>query len=170
MTNGSFDKAASVSGALARAVFFFGFWLVLSGVKPVDLVVGALAAVAATWVSLQLLPVAQSRLNFVALGKLVLRFPGQSLVAGIDVARRALDPRMPLQPGIVVYRPRLPPGPLRNGFCMMTGLQPGTLPCGADENGDLLIHCLDTSQPLLEQLAAEEALLAQALGAPHGHN
>ena len=157
-------KAAISRGSLARAVSFFGFWLVLSGVNPIDLVIGALAAVAATWASLHLLPVAQSRLNFVALAKLVLRFPGQSVVAGINVACRALDPRMPLQPGVVIYRPRLPSGPMRNSFCIMTGLQPGTLPCGADENGDLVIHCLDTSQPVLEQLAAEEALFAQALG------
>jgi multicomponent Na+:H+ antiporter subunit E len=47
----------------------------------------------------------------------------------------------------------------------VTSLLPGTLPCGTDESGGLIIHCLDASQPVAEQLAAEEALLVKALGA-----
>jgi multicomponent Na+:H+ antiporter subunit E len=41
---------------------------------------------------------------------------------------------------------------------------PGTVPAGAVESGALLVHCLDVSQPVVEQLAAEEALLVGALG------
>ncbi|MGA9819917.1 MAG: hypothetical protein WBQ54_23770, partial [Pseudolabrys sp.] len=33
----------------------------------------------------------------------------QSIVAGVDVALRALNPRLPLQPGFVIYPMRLPP-------------------------------------------------------------
>jgi multicomponent Na+:H+ antiporter subunit E len=53
---------------------------------------------------------------------------------------------------------------MQNTFCTITGLLPGTLPSGSDANGDLVIHCLDVSQPVLEQLAAEEAVLRQVLG------
>jgi hypothetical protein len=38
----------ALRGALARAAGFLGFWLILSGYTPADLVLGALAAVMAT--------------------------------------------------------------------------------------------------------------------------
>ena len=59
--------------ALPRAAIFFVFWLILSGTKPADLVVGALTAIAATWVRLRLLAARQWRLNPIALARLVLR-------------------------------------------------------------------------------------------------
>jgi multicomponent Na+:H+ antiporter subunit E len=151
-----------------RAAIFFVFWLILCGTKPADLLVGVLAAVAATWASLRLLPPGQWSLRFVALARLVLRFPRQSIAAGIDVARRALDPRLSLRPGFVTYHSRLPSGPGQNAFCTLTSLLPGTLPCGTDAGGGLIIHCLDVDQRIVEQLAAEEALLLEVTGGVRG--
>lgn len=153
-----------LGGLPARAAFFFTFWLILYGIKPGDLPIGIVAAIIATWASQRLLPLGSRILRPIPLVRLVLRFLRQSIVAGIDVAWRALDPRMPLRPGFVIYQSRFPVGPMQNTFCTMTGLLPGTLPCGSDENGALAIHCLDVSQPVLEQLAAEEAALRQVLG------
>lgn len=153
-----------LGGSFTRVIFFFIFWLTLSGVISADLLVGAATAIMAAWASRCLLPPGRGILHPIALARLVLRFPLQSIVAGFDVARRALDPRLPLRPGFVLYQPLLPSGPMRNAFCTMTGLLPGTLPCGSDKNGDLIIHCLDVSQPVVEQLAAEEAMLQQVLG------
>jgi hypothetical protein len=51
-----------------------------------------------------------------ALVRLGLRFVWQSAVAAADVARRALDPNLPLQPGFVLCPMRLAPGPARNAF------------------------------------------------------
>jgi multicomponent Na+:H+ antiporter subunit E len=93
-----------------------------------------------------------------------LRFLNQSVAAGLDVARLALDPRLTLQPGFVLFRPRLPPGPARGVFCAITTLLPGTLPCGGDANGDLVVHCLVVSPQVTPQLATEETLLLQAIG------
>ena len=124
----------------------------------------------ATWASLRLLPAGPWSFHPVALTQLVLRFLRQSIVAGVEVAWRALDPRLPLRPGFVVYRTQLPPGSMRNAFCTMTSLLPGTLPSGIDENDGLVIHCLDITQPVAEQLATEEALLVQALGRVHGND
>jgi multicomponent Na+:H+ antiporter subunit E len=149
---------------LARTAGFLAFWLILSGFGPVTLLVGALAAVIATWTSLRLLPPGRWSFRPLALAKLVLRFLRQSIGAGIDVAWRALDPRLPVRSGFVVYETHLPPGPMRNAFCTMTSLLPGTLPSGSDESGRLVIHCLDITQPVAEQLAREEALLVRALG------
>jgi multicomponent Na+:H+ antiporter subunit E len=92
-----------------------------------------------------------------------LRFLRQSVVAGIDVARRALDPRLPLHPGFVVYPVGLPRGPARNMFTTLMSLLPGTVPTGSDETGELLIHCLDTEQPVAAQLTMEEEVFARVI-------
>lgn len=149
--------------ALFRGVFFLICWLVLAGLKPADIAVGAIAAGLAAWVSLRLLPAAATRVDWTAVALMILRFPWQSLIAGIDVARRALDPRLPLRTGFVAFRPRLPAGPIEDAFCTIMALQPGTLPCGKNEKGELLIHCLDTEQPIIEQLEAEQAMLSRAI-------
>jgi multicomponent Na+:H+ antiporter subunit E len=147
-----------------RAVGFFVLWIILSGGEPADLVAGAVAVVVATWASLLLLPPRTSRVRPVALIGLVLRFLCQSVVAGVDVARRALDPRLPLHPGFVVYPVGLPPGPSRNMFTALMSLLPGTVPTGADAGGGLLIHCLDVEQPVAAQLAEEEEHFVRLIG------
>jgi hypothetical protein len=38
------------------------------------------------------------------------------------------------------------------------------LPAGSDENGALLVHCLDVGQPVAANLAREEALFSRAIG------
>jgi multicomponent Na+:H+ antiporter subunit E len=149
--------------SLARGAGFLAFWLILFGFSPADLPVGVLVAAAATWASLRLLPPGPSRLRPVALARLALRFLYQSIVAGIDVARRALDPRLPLRPGFVVYPVRFPPGAARNVFTTLTSLLPGTVPTGGDDD-ELVYHCLDLDQPVVSQLAAEEAALSRAIG------
>ena len=83
---------------LARGAMLFGLWIVLmQSAKTGDLAVGALATVAATWASLRLLP-PESRTRAVRRFARVLlpRFLWQSLKAGIDVARRAFAPSLPL--------------------------------------------------------------------------
>jgi multicomponent Na+:H+ antiporter subunit E len=92
----------------------------------------------------------------------VLLFLFHSIVAGADVARRALDPRLPLRPGFVAYPTGLPRGLRRNVFATLTSLLPGTVPTGELE-GQLFYHCLDVEQPVLAELAAEEEALVRAL-------
>jgi multicomponent Na+:H+ antiporter subunit E len=156
--------------ALARALCFIALWFILMpSAKPGDLVCGLIATLVATYMSLRLLPPAAGRLRLGALLIFAPHFLAQSLLAGIDVARRALHPRLPLQPGIVVYRTGFPPGLARNEFAIITSLLPGSLP--VDETADgLVYHCLDITQPVAEQLADEERRLAGALtsGEHHG--
>jgi multicomponent Na+:H+ antiporter subunit E len=153
---------------LARGAGFFGLWVVLIGLDPVDLAVGVAAAAAATWTSVRLLPPGSHRVRLAALPRLGLRFLWQSVIAGIDVARRAFDPRLPLRTGYVVYPVRFPRGPARNTFASVTSLLPGTVPADDNDEG-LLYHCLDIGQPVLEQLATEEREVAKALVPERGH-
>src|SRR5215472_16323937 len=104
------DGRNLLAGATTRAAVCFALWLALAGFKPADLPAAAVAVAAATLVSLRLLPPARWRVSQLGVAMLALRFPGQAVMAGVDVARRAFDPRLPLRPGFVTYAPRLPPG------------------------------------------------------------
>ena len=146
----------------SRAAWFLCLWLVLAGADLADVPAAAAAIAAATWTSLRLLEPSTARRSVRAIGQLVLLFLYHSVVAGADVARRALDPRLPLRPGFVAYPTRLTSGIRRNVFTTLTSLLPGTVPTG-EENGQLVYHCLDVEQPVASELAAEEAALVRAL-------
>ncbi len=167
MSNLSIAAGFSGLAFIWRLAAFFALWLILAGADPGDLPAATIAVVAATWTSLRLLPPGRSRPSPAALAIFALRFVRQSIVAGMDIARRALDPRLPLRPGFVVYPARLPPGPALNAFCTLTSLAPGTLPAGPDDSGAIVIHCLDVGQPVAAHLAADERLFTRALGG-HG--
>jgi multicomponent Na+:H+ antiporter subunit E len=149
--------------AIGRGLGLFALWVVLmQSAKPLDLAVGALAAIGATVASLRLLPPEAGRVRFAVLLALLPRFLWQSLKAGVDVARRAFAPRIPLATGFVDYRTGFPRGQARNHFATITSLMPGSLPSG-DGPDSIEYHCLDIGQPAAEQLAEEERRLAPAL-------
>ncbi|MFO1050421.1 MAG: Na+/H+ antiporter subunit E [Geminicoccaceae bacterium] len=149
-----------VPAALLRGLAALGLWLLLYGDDLAGMAVGITVAAAAAWVSLRLLPPASARLRPLALGALGLHFLWQSVVAGVDVAWRALDPRLPLQPGYVTCRLRLAPGPWRSAFLALASLLPGSLPAEVAPDGRALIHGLDLRQPVAEDIAAAEARFA----------
>ena len=160
-------RAVPTRAALVRGAGFFGAWLLLARLTDfawADLAVGLLAAALATWASLRLLPPGPARLRYRALPRLVARFLWQSLVAGLDVARRVFDPRLPIKPGYLAYPVRIPDGPRRAAFGAFTSLMPGTLPVGTDRDGSLVYHCLDLEQPIAASLARDEALVADVQG------
>lgn len=152
----------SAPGALlARAGIFFVLWGILIG--PEHRLVGLAVAAAATAASLRLLLPAPHRPRLERVPAFALRFVWQSVVGGWDVARRVFDPQLPIRPGFVRYPVGFPPGSARNVFTVVTGLVPGTLP--ADEDAEsVTYHCLDVSQPVAAQLAAEDTALSRVLG------
>ncbi|MCF1710890.1 Na+/H+ antiporter subunit E [Tabrizicola sp. J26] len=162
--SGRSTTRAAVPGTVVRFLLFLLLWGILIGPAPANLVAGLPAAALACWVSLWLLPPFGQTLSLSALLAVLVRLPGQSLIAGLDVARRALSPAMPLRPGIVAYRTDIPPGLERDAFRALMSLQPGTLPVGEDADGALLIHCLDVDQPVTHQLALEEARFRRGTG------
>jgi multicomponent Na+:H+ antiporter subunit E len=153
---------------LLRVAGFLALWLVLAGAKLQDFPAALVAVVAATYVSLRLSPPSPDGVSLPGLAALLVRFPVQSLTAGIDVARRVFSPDMPLRVGTVVYSPRLPPGPSRDAFTAYASLMPGTLPLPAEDGNAVLIHCLDVDQPAMVQMAADEARFIRMLGRSDG--
>jgi multicomponent Na+:H+ antiporter subunit E len=163
-------ERSALRTAIFRAAGFFGFWLVLTSGEAADLAAGAVAAVAATWTSLRLMPAERWHLRPIRIASYLLHFLRQSITAGTDVAWRALDPRLPIRPGFVVYQALLTPGTKRNAFYSIMSLLPGTLPCGPAEGDGLAVHCLDVTEPVAEQLRREETLYMQNFGGIARHD
>jgi multicomponent Na+:H+ antiporter subunit E len=170
MSDGGASSTARAGVAALRAAMLFGIWIVIDqSAKPANVLVGLIATAAATWLSLRLLPPASGRVRVTALALLLPRFLWQSLRAGLDVALRALHPRLPLKPGFVDYPVQLPRGSARNAFELISSLLPGSVP--TDETDTAIeYHCLDVGQPVVDDLATEERAYAKALipGRRHG--
>lgn len=153
--------ASNTKSILVRTILFCGLWLTVAGFRPQDLPIGLAAAVGAAWTSMRLAPPASRDRAPLPVLMLVWRFLRGSIVAGFDVALRALSPRMNLKPGFVACPLAVPAGDMRNVFCFYQSLQPGVLPTGV-ENGDLILHGLDTRQPIRSNVASDEALFQEA--------
>jgi len=149
--------------AVARGAIFLIFWLMISGGGGALIAVGIVAISISTWISIRLLPDAALRMRPFAAARLALHVLLQSATAGVDVARRAFDPRLSLRLGFVVFPLRLPNGYARGAFCALSSLQPGALPAGTDADDRLVVHCLDTEQPVAANMTAEQSLFVGAL-------
>lgn len=97
------------------------------------------------------------------LAQLLPFFLWHSLRGGIDVARRALAPRLRLRPIQVSYRLRLPAGPATILMANLTSLLPGTLSVAVDDYA-LWVHVLDSSSDVQRDLAALERRVAALFG------
>jgi multicomponent Na+:H+ antiporter subunit E len=152
-----------IANFLKRFALLFGFWLVIAGNVAGAWVVGIAAAAIAAAISMRLLPPQARTVQLGAVLRLTPGFAWSSLLGGLDVAKRAFDPRLPVKPQWIAYAVRLPPGAARVSLGNELSLIPGTLAAGGD--GDTLyVHCLDSDQPVDAHIAAEEIRLAESLG------
>lgn len=140
-----------------RFGLFLGLWLLLSDAALAGLPFGLLAAAAATWASMRLMP-GQVRMAPLALLRLAVHVAWQALKGGMDVAARAFNPALPLRPGLLRYTPLQAPGTGRDVFTALASLAPGSLPAGLDAEGRLVVHALDIGQVVTDDLAVLERL------------
>lgn len=87
----------------------------------------------------------------------------RALRGGMDVAWRALHPRLPLNPGLIEYPLRLPQGLPRVVMANTVNLVPGTLTAEV-KAGALQVHVIDRQAPFLEELEAVENAVARMFG------
>lgn len=117
-------------------------WYALSGGR--HWVVGVVAVLAAGVFGSTLTATPKVRVSLVGLLRFMLYFIHRSIEGGIDVAWRALHPRMPLVPQ-EEWRPLLlPPGPGRALFIATTSLLPGTLACNYAD-GRIRVHSISAN-------------------------
>lgn len=153
----------------SRGLAFLGLWLIISGVSASDLAVGLVAALAAACASVRLLPCVDAPLNLRACVEMTLQLPFPIVVAGADIARRALHPALPLHPGFIRYASRLPEGLPRSAFTVLVSMQPGSVPIAGHRSDSFTIHCIDDTRPVGAALEADEARLSTAFGLDRAH-
>jgi multicomponent Na+:H+ antiporter subunit E len=148
---------------LPRFVALLVFWLILDGAKPLGLLIGIPAAGLATWFAIRLIPPRGSDISPLALLAFCGHFLWGSLVAGIDVAIRALNPRLPLRTGFISCPCGISRG-RRDLFLAASSLMPGSLPVEEEAHGQIILHALDVEQPHAAQMAENEVRFAAAIG------
>lgn len=149
--------------AAARLLFFAFLWFVLTEGESGSWIVGGPTVLLAALASLALPSPASWRWRPAGAARFVPYFLRQSLRGGFDVSRRALDPRLPLQPALVRHPLRLPPGPWRIFFANTVNLLPGTLSAELEEDR-IIVHVLDAGPDSLRELGEVEEKVADLFG------
>ncbi len=151
------DRHMAAALVLRIALFAALWWIVTEGAAGAW-VLGAPAVLLAAAVSIALLP--PTSLVWSELLRFVPFFLAHSLQGGIDVARRALHPALPIAPGFVDYPLRLPPGLPRVIMINTMVLLPGTLSVEVVENR-LTVHVLDERKDYLAEFETVESRVAR---------
>jgi multicomponent Na+:H+ antiporter subunit E len=151
------------SSLLLRAALFAALWWVLVEGSLRGWPLTLLTLGAAVWTSTALLPPGRWRIRPAGLLRFLPFFLWESVRGGIDVAGRALHPRLPVRPREVVYPLRLPPGPARVFFAGAVGLFPGTLSTELQPD-HVRVHTLDERLPVADTLRQLEERVADLFG------
>ncbi len=151
---------AYAGSAVVRTALLMLVWWALTEGKPGAAGFGLGAAGLVALFSLRFFPPAARRPGLAATGVFAGYFLLRSVVAGVDVARRLLSPRLPLKPGYLTYTTSLAEGRPRWLLANALSLLPGTLSVTLRGN-ELELHCLDTALPVREDVARTELRIAR---------
>jgi multicomponent Na+:H+ antiporter subunit E len=138
-------------------------WWVIAEGRPDGLPVAVGAAAVAGLVRRRLGPGPFRPIRPIGLLRFVPYFLWESLRGGVDVALRAIRPRLALSPHLIEHPVGLPGGPARTLFAGVLSLLPGTLT--AELDGDrLTIHALTHDATLADRVRRLERLAGAVYG------
>ena len=164
-----------VLSAVLRSMVFAGIWLALSDADPSNVVYGGISVALVTGLSLLLLPpkpAAFRRWPARVWGSIVLAgwFLQQSVIGGIDVARRAMTRPVDVDPTVVEVNVTLPEGAAQQLCYLLMNLLPGSMIQHVKKLGDQTIAEIHTLSIELEpktQWHTLEDRVAQAFQLPN---
>ncbi len=140
---------------LFRLVLYTLLWWGLSEGRLPNILPALGFIVLTTGVSLYCIPPGKWRIRLTELPGFLLFFFVQTFLAGMDVARRAFHPQLPLAPDVVAYSLQLPRQSAKTFFVWTVSLLPGTASVSLEEN-QMMIHVLDKHQAHQEKLQSIE--------------
>lgn len=149
------------AGLVWRVVLFAALWWLLTGGAPGSWWIGAPVVLCAAWASRLLWW--RGGFSWRAALAFLPWFAARSLAGALDVAQRALDPAMPLDPGLVQHRLRIAPGAPRVAMANVVSLLPGTLTAVLDDD-HLVVHALDAGPRVQAAVAEIEVRIARIFG------
>ena len=148
---------------LQRGLILATVWWVLTDGHADSWAMGLPAIAVGVFIGLALPAPGQSRWKIRAALGFIPVFLWQSVLGGVDVARRALHPRMPLQPGLITYDLSLEHESARVFLVNTISLLPGTLSVHL-EGSRLTLQALDTTLPNVEEIRHMEDRVAGIFG------
>ncbi len=151
--------------SLSRLSILLVIWWILTdgtGAWWFGLPLATVATVTSVWLT----PPARYRLRLTRIPGFALYFLQQSLLAGWDVARRIVAPRMPLNPEILRLPLILPSGAPTWWLMLTITLLPGTLSVRLHTDRVLEVHCLDADAGIAASVRRTERQLAELFGLP----
>jgi len=141
------------STLLSRGLLFALIWWILTDGVAASWLIGVPAVVLAVAASITLVPPVPMAWSEVL--RFMPFFLRHSLLGGVDVARRAFQPSLPIDPDLIEYPLRLPPGLPQVFMANTVSLLPGTL-CTALDHNVLKVHVLDRQTDFLAELQMVE--------------
>lgn len=158
-----FSPSFRLLRVVQRAALLAALWWILTGGSLASWTVGAPAVAAAVCLSVWLPAAMPWRWSLVGLLQFVPFFVWHTVIGSVDVARRAVQPAMPLVPRLHEHRLQLPPGPARVFMINTLSLLPGTLSTEISRD-TLTVHVLDATQPVAFHVSQLEQVVADLFG------
>ena len=150
-------------GALLRIASFIVAWWAFTEGSWKEWGLGVVVIIAASLASFHILPLRSWRWSLWGLTLFVPYFLWQSLLGSLDVAWRALHPKMPLKPGLQDFHTRLP-GHLPRVFLAWTiSLLPGTASVNLEDD-QLIIHSLNVDDNFVPTMKDLERRIGRIFG------
>jgi multicomponent Na+:H+ antiporter subunit E len=147
-----------IPSVFLRILIFLLIWWVITDGALASWWIGLPAVLLAVIISVILVPT--TTINWYELFKFIPYFIIRSFVGGVDVAMRALHPKLPIVPALIEYPLRLPIGLPQVFFINTVSLLPGTLI--ADSHGDTLeVHILDETSGFIDEIRSVEQSIAK---------
>lgn len=148
-----------------RTLALGAIWVLITEADPGSLAVGVPLAMIGAALSVALQPRSLSAVHLPGAVRFAGFFLVQSFLGGLDVARRALSPAMPLDSACVRYPLRLAGDGPRVVLANTISLLPGTLSARFLGGDTLEVHVLDNHESVLADLAQVEERVAGLFGA-----
>jgi multicomponent Na+:H+ antiporter subunit E len=139
---GTLSRVRAGDAAVRSLILIVLWWILAGGSWSAPLLAAAVIG-AALVASFRLTPAISWHLSIRAIGRFIPYFLKQSLRGGLDVAHRALNPRLPIAPETIDFEVALPSNAARIFFCCVASLLPGTLGVTLPADGRMRIHVLD---------------------------
>ena len=146
-----------------RGLVLTGIWCLFTGWSVISLVMGLPIILAALIVTRYLPALPVFAMRPVEAAHFLLYFSRQSILGGVDVAWRALHPRIPLAPGFVEYQLRLTNDFAAMFFANTVSMLPGTLSVDLRDK-QVTVHALDRNQDIRKNLRLLEQRVAELFG------
>lgn len=146
---------------ISRGILFTLVWWILVDGALASWWIGLPAVVLAVITSIALFP--PVHLVWYEVPRFAAFFLKHSLLGGVDVARRAFHPGVPIDPDLIEYPQRLTPGLSRVFMLNTVNLLPGTLSAVLD-CGVLKVHAPDRRKAFEVELQAVEHSVAWMFG------